>query len=238
MRSFVMSIAAPASPIAGRRQAVLALGGCLLGAGCASYTPTETALPAAPAAAAVAAVAEQAQGGVALLVEPVSDPQRQRALFGGELNPVGLLAMVVSVRNRGTTTLPLRAADFFLEPPGGAALRATPPALAADRLRATESTAGAGIAGAAFFGVFGALAATAAATSANQEAADARRLDFERKGLPEVELPPGQEQRGVLFFVPPDGTPAFDAAVLAFRPRSGALPISVGLSGLGYRPAR
>jgi hypothetical protein len=216
-----------------RRTVALALGLAL--AGCASHAPSETGVP-PPAAAAVEATAS----GITVLVEPVADPQRQRALFAGELRRVGVLPLLVTVRQTGVTPLPVRSSDFYLEPAGGERLRAASPAIAADRMRVQESSGGAAFLGAALLGVPGALMAESANTAANQRAAEARRSDFGTRALPETELAPGAEVRGFLFFLLAADVPAFDQAALEFRPR-GAIGVPgvvrVPLAGLGAVPA-
>jgi hypothetical protein len=101
-------------------------------------------------------------------------------------------------------------------------------------MRQVSGEMGSVVAGAIFFGLVGTLVASAS----NQQAADARRADFESKGLQEVDLAPGTQARGAIFFLPPAGVGAFDTAVLEWRAFLGGTPVRVPLTGLAYEPPR
>jgi hypothetical protein len=196
-------------------------------AGCAKYT----ALP-APAPAAAAMPAWQEEGMVAAGADPYVQPERQQAIFSAALGEARVLAIQVLVQNRGSQSVRVRRADLTLGLPDGrklipsvgaavvAAVLAPPP-----EARDRRTLAGIG--------------RSLVPSGAGEEAISARLADYQGKEFRDVTLGPSETAHGFVYFIPPEGTPAFEAAPLAvpfvdLQKATGTV-IVLHLTGLAYK---
>ncbi|MBI2161195.1 MAG: hypothetical protein HYU25_12625 [Candidatus Rokubacteria bacterium] len=185
-----------------RRALALVLAMSLALSGCASYTAGAALVPKQEAMPAWASA-----GVLGVGADPYVTKERVKSVFDGDLVEEGVLAIQVLVRNNGERRALVRSSDITLALPGGSQIgSAGATAVAARFEQGVGDVVGWGIA----FGVIGMLAA-----SANKDSVRSARLaDYRSKELAEAFLGPGESAHGFVFFIPPQGTPAFSEAVL------------------------
>lgn len=211
----------------GRSRSIAALGWLLLLAGCASYTPS-----AAPAVQPETLTSIES-GGTAVAAQPFVDKQQQKAVFDADFDKADVLAIRVSVRNTTGRKLLVRRSDMTLTLPDGGIVAAT----TAESVAAKVGEGRAVLAVGAAFGLIGALAAT----SARDQARKARTADYSAKAFRDTDLEQDTTVEGFVFFLPPNGTPAFDQSMLGVSFVDVELAkrstIEVPLAGLSFEPS-
>jgi hypothetical protein len=179
------------------------------------------------------------EGAVAVGADPYVQAERQKEVFDGDLSGAGILPVQVLFENRGDRRLLVRRSDILLELPDGTRLSPVGAMAAAARL---DSYAGIGAAGFANVLTLG-LAAPIyhVATLSEQRAREARLADFTQKELQDVTLEKDGSLHGFVFFIPPQGTPAFNEASLEVRivdvEVGSTIVLRLPLMGLGFKGA-
>ena len=194
--------------------------------GCASYSPTSAPVPKAgmmPFA--------RTDGNLVIGADPHVQPDRQKAVFDGDLSEAGILPIQIWLENQGGRRLLVRRTDMMLVLPGGQQLSPAGASAAASRMESIGGVVGASIA----FGIIGYLAAS----SAEEKARIARQVDFRNKELREVAIGKGESTHGFVFFIPLTGTSAFTEATLILRvvdfEEGTSTPVSLPLSGMDFK---
>jgi hypothetical protein len=171
-------------------------------------------------------------GDVGIGADPYAQAERQKLVFDANLAKDGILAVHVLVQNQAGRGLTVRASEMSLTLPDGRHIAAAPSELVAMKVGEEESVLGWTLG----FGLIGYLASS----RAEEQARTARIDNYRDKQFPEVTLTPQQTAHGMVFFIPPPATPAFDQAVLVVRlldAEQQSTLARVPLSGLGYRGA-
>lgn len=172
--------------------------------GCASYTPSSAVLESPKKFA-----AQRAENGVAVSVSPLTDPEEQKKLFDADFTEKGVLCLQVVAENQSAPLAVVRPSDMSLELPGGTQLSPVSANTVVAKVGEKGSVAGATIA----FGLIGYLASA----NAEDNARAARLEDYRSKTFSEARLASGNSAHGVVFFIPPPGTKAFDSATFSVR---------------------
>jgi hypothetical protein len=167
---------------------------------------------------------------VAVGADPIVDLERQKAMFGGNLNKAGVLPIQLFIINRGDNELMLRTSEITLMPPGENEIMPAGATAAAQRMEAKGEVVAATIC----CGIPGFLVADAAE--------DKRRLarseDFRQKEFRQVTFRPGESSHGFLYFIPPEYIQPFSSAVLKVVfwdiVEGKAFDVSVTLSGIVF----
>ncbi len=167
---------------------------------------------------------------IAVAAEPYADEERQIATFDADLNNADVIAIQVTLENRGKRTVVVRPSDMLLELPGGRTLVSSSVTTVVSKVGESGSVVGAAIA----FGIIGAIVAS----DAEDEARTARTADYKEKAFKDVTLHGSDSAYGFVFFIPPRGTDPFETATLLVRLVDFELATSeiveVSLSGLDY----
>jgi len=196
--------------------------------GCASYTPSSAPIPKAGSMPGWVT-----EGAVAIGADPHVQADRQKAVFDADLGEAGVLPVQVLVQNRGDRGLLVRRSDIALVLPDARMLSPAGASAVAAKLESIGGVVGASIA----FGMIGFLAAS----SAEDKARAARQTDFRSKELQDVTLGKEESVHGFVFFIPPQGTPAFDEATLTVRvvdvEDGSSVVVRLPLRGLGSKGA-
>jgi hypothetical protein len=188
----------------------------------------------------------QAEGTVAVGVDPYLRADRSQAVFGADLPAAAVVPLQVVIRNLGQRPVRIEVRNFRLSLPDQEVVGSRPAAEVAALLSrpsgaANQASTGIGVLG-GLGGAIGGLAAKAVGGAVSetiqgseQEAFAARRADYARKQLKDVVLGVGESTRGFLFFGLPDGTASLDEATLVLDLPDGGASVRVPLTGLGYR---
>ncbi len=187
-----------------RRTLVLCSGLLIALTGCASYTPSSAQIPKA-----AGMPAWRTEGAVGAGADPYVQPDRQKAMFGGNLRNEGVLAVQVLVENRGDRRQLVRRSEIALGLPDGTQFSPSNASSASAKLQSIGGVVGSTIA----FGLIGFLVSS----SANEQASAARLADYQSKELQDVTLGKDQPAHGFVYFIPPAGTQAFNEATLSVR---------------------
>jgi len=215
------------------RRHLLLLAGAAVLQGCGAQPIIE----AAPAA-------EGAAEGVTVRAEPRVQVDQQMATFRTNLRGVGVVPILVVIRNGSDVSLGYRAPDIQLQV-GQTVLGTEAPENVAVRMRQTSNAGiSAGVVGAALIGAPVGLLAWAALSATerheNRSGAEAVRRNEGSFLLQEGEVAPGAEARGYVFFVPPAGVRRFNEGTLRVPLQSAGatapITIDVPLTGLGFIP--
>lgn len=194
--------------------------------GCASYSPTS-----APVPKAVTMPVAKTEGSLVIGADPHVQPDRQKAVFDGDLSEAGILPIQIWLENQGERRLLVRRTDMMLVLPSGQQLSPAGASAASSRMESIGGVVGATIA----FGIIGYLAAS----SAEEKARTARQVDFRNKELRDVAIGKGESTHGFVFFIPLAGTSAFTEAALILRvvdfEEGTSTPVSLPLSGLDFK---
>ena len=225
-----LSAAGPVLPAEGKglsRTLMAALIAVSVCAGCAKYTAMS-----APVPAAAAMPAWQDEGAVAAGADAYVQPERQQAIFGAALGDAGVLAIQVFVQNHGAHSVQVRRADLELGLPDG---RKLSPSVAAAVVAAAlapprETTKS---------GTLTRIGRSLVPAGSGEQASSARLGDYKSKEFQDVTLGPSETAHGFVYFIPPEGTPAFDAAPLTVPfvdiEKVSSTVIALPLTGLAYK---
>ncbi len=197
-----------------------------LGGGCATY-----AAQVAPVPTVGAMPAWRDEGAVAAGADPYVQPERQQAVFAEALGEAGVLPIQVFVQNHGARGVRVRRADLTLRLPEGRDLSPSVAAVVAAAL----ARAG----GAAEIGTLASLGRLLAAASPGDRARTARLADYKSKEFHDVTLGRAEAAHGFVYFIPPAGTPAFDAATLTVSfvdaEEASSTVVALPLTGLAFK---
>jgi hypothetical protein len=170
-------------------------------------------------------------GGVSVGADPYVQPDRQKAVFDGDLSEAGVLPIQIWLENQGERRVLVRRSDLMLVLPDGQQLSAAGASIAASRMESIGGVVGATVA----FGIVGYLAAS----SAEEKARISRQVDFRNKELREGALGKGESIHGFVFFIPLAGTAAFNQATLMLKvvdiEEGKSAPVSVPLVNLNFK---
>jgi hypothetical protein len=147
------------------------------------------------------------------IAEPFINPERLKEEFGIPLNEAGIIVIRVSLRNDGEQTLLVRGSDIHLVLSDGKRIAPACPMALTSRL---EEVSHAGGAVAAIFGApLGLLAAFAGGAEKSKKRIE-RINNLQAKQLGERILGKSDAAEAFVYFIPVQGTPAFDDASLTF----------------------
>ncbi len=158
-----------------------------------------------------ASVASLDESAVLASVEPLVHPERLKEEFDSPIDQAGIIAINVSVTNKGIQRLLVRDSDIRLVLPNGRRIAPAGTSLLAARL------AKPGQADAVTVGLLGApLGGLVQMAEAAEEKKKrlARQNDFRAKQLGERVLGKNDSAQGFVYFMPAAGTPAFNQADL------------------------
>lgn len=172
--------------------------------GCAHYSSTSAPIPVVGSMPVC-----QTEGALEVGADPYIQPDRQKTVFGCDLNAVGILPIQVYVQNKGKDRLLIRPSDMVLEFPDGTQISPVGASAAAAKMESIGRVVGASLA----FGLIGMLAASKAEDKARAD----RLEDYRRKELQEAKLGKGDSAHGFLYFSPAQGTQALSSGVLLIR---------------------
>jgi len=209
--------------IASRSTALLVV--IVFGTACASYKGRTMSAPTAGAMP-----GWRVDGDVGVGADVYAAGQRQKAAFDADLSKDAILAVHVLVENQGARRLTVRPSEMILTLADNRQIASTPSSLVAAKVGEDDNVIGFALG----FGLIGYLAAS----SAEERARADRVRDYRDKEFPEVTLTPRRSAHGVVFFVPPPATPAFDTATLTIKAidadDASSRSIGVPLTGLGF----
>jgi hypothetical protein len=172
----------------------------------------------------------RSQGPVAIGADPYVDLERQKAIFGGNLNKAEVFAIQLFVINQGDNELMVRASEITLILPGEIEITQAGATAAAERMEAKGEVVAATIC----CGIPGFLVAADAADKRRH----ARSEDFRQKEFRQVSLEPGDSSHGFLYFIPPEYIEPFSSAVLKVMfwdiVEGKSFDVSVTLSGIVF----
>ena len=148
-----------------KRAVILLLSLAVLSLGCASYTSTSAPIPKAGSMP-----ASQTEGYLEVGADPYTQLDRQRTVFGKDLNAAGILPIQVFVLNKGKDRLLIRPSDMGLAFPDGTQISPAGASATSAKMESIAGVIGAGIA----FGIIGVLVAS----NAEDKARAARLEDY------------------------------------------------------------
>lgn len=167
--------------------------------GCASYTPHSVQVPRIEAMSALGIENEITVG-----ADPYVQPDRQDAVFDGDLRKAGILPIQILLQNNGDRRLLVRRSNITLVLPDGRQI--SPVGATAVAVKVPPKGGGWGYG----LGFYGLVAESMAADKARQ----GRVADYRNKELQDVTLVKGESAHGFIYFVPPQETPTFTKATL------------------------
>lgn len=207
-----------------KRAVILLLSLAVVSLGCASYTSTSAPIPKAGSMP-----ASQTEGSLEVGADPYTQLDRQRTVFGKDLNEAGILPIQVFVLNKGKDRLLIRPSDMALAFPDGTQISPAGASATSAKMESIAGVIGAGIA----FGIIGVLVAS----NAEDKARAARLEDYRRKEFQEAKLGKDDSAHGFIYFIPAQGTQALSSADLLVRivkaEEGTSFVTRVPLSGLG-----
>jgi len=176
---------------------------CML-TGCASYSPSLAPTPT------LEKMPESASlGGVVVGADPYIQPERQQAVFDGNLVEEGIMPIQIFVRNNGDRKILIRRSDIQLLLSDGKQLTAAGTFAVASKLEKTSHHFWA----TALFGIPGAFVAESASSKAKTE----RKEDYQSKEFKDITLDKNGTSYGFVYFIPPVGTVSLNKATLTLR---------------------
>jgi hypothetical protein len=198
--------------------------------GCASYSPT-----AKPTIPKELTTSESQNGMVAEVgADAYVQADRQKAVFDTDFNKVGVIPVQILVKNQGERQILVRPSDMKLVLADGIQIGSAGNAEVMSKLEKGASTFWMTF----FLGIPGAIAATAADANAR----GSRQTDYQAKAFEDTMLAKGDSVIGFVFFIPPEGTPAFTQATMTLRcvdsERATSVLLSVPLTELAFRPIK
>lgn len=191
-------------------------------AGCASYTPHSVPVPRSDTMP-----AWQIENSMAVGADPYVQPDRQDAVFDGDLRAAGILPIQVLLQNNGYRRLLIRRSNITLILPDGRQI--SPVGATAVAVKVPAKGGGWGYVP----GIYGLVAESMAEDKARQ----GRVADYRDKELQDVTLVKGESAHGFVYFAPPPGTTTFTKATLTVPvvdiEEGASFIIRLQLSGLG-----
>ncbi len=148
---------------------------------------------------------------IVLTLETMNDPALAASEYGYPLPSAGIVALRISMLNKGSRKILFRETDARFTMPSGKIIPAATAATVVSRLeRASNSGA---VAAALTNSIFGVLVVMAEETE-KYEKRQTLRKNIQERGFGERWLLPGESARGFLLFIPPKDSPAFDRGEL------------------------
>jgi hypothetical protein len=168
----------------------------------------------APAAAALAAAKRPlpdldfpGEKDILLKVETFSDPALAANEYGFPVSSAGMVAVRISVTNKGSRKVLIRESDAWLIMPGGKRVASASPTMVVSKLEQASKT---GVVVAGLMGSTVGTFATLAEEADKNEKRQLLRKEIQGKRLGEQWLIPGGSAHGFLLFIPPEDMPAFN----------------------------
>jgi len=214
----------------------------LAAAGCGG--PSYKASPAEPVTGAaemtpgeISGTGNSESGQLSVMADSYTDASRQQAVFDADFAEAGILAIRLNLRNGAGHSVRVRREDMTMTLPGGHRLSPISAQSAANFV--TEKTGESFIVTDIFWQeVLGLDSQPARDRRRARKSRDKRTEDYRRKELTDAVLAAGESAQGFVFFRPPPGTPAFDAASLTLELiPAGDAPrktVSQRVAGLGF----
>ena len=144
--------------------------------------------------------------------EALVDPEKLKVEFGAPLNDAGIIAVKVSVRNDGNQKLLVRGSDIHLVLPDENRIAPASSSVLTSKL---EEVSHAGLWAGILFGGLVQVGTTLAVDAEKGKKAITAQDNFQAKQIGERVHDKNDVSEGFVYFIPPEGTPAFDKASLA-----------------------